>query len=95
MAEMYKLKGLNKLDLKPGEKKEVEVEGLEEGKILLLNVNGKHSALGSKCTHYGEFDPHKQLKLELLTNRFDRSTTCKRRPHRRRSPHLPMARCLL
>jgi nitrite reductase/ring-hydroxylating ferredoxin subunit len=53
MAQEFKLKGVSKLDLQPGEKKEVEVEGLEEGKILLANVNGKHSALGARCTHYG------------------------------------------
>lgn len=55
MAQEYKLKGLQKLDLEPGEKREVEVEGIEEGKVLLMNVNGKHSALGSKCTHYGMY----------------------------------------
>lgn len=54
MTQEYKLKGLSKLDLKPGEKREVEVEGVEEGKVLLMNVNGKHSALGSRCTHYGK-----------------------------------------
>ena len=59
MAQEYKLKGLQKLDLEPGEKREVEVEGVEEGKVLLMNVNGKHSALGSKCTHYGK-------KLEII-----------------------------
>ncbi|KAH7419869.1 hypothetical protein BKA64DRAFT_562384 [Cadophora sp. MPI-SDFR-AT-0126] len=53
MAQEYKLKGLASLDLRPGEKKEVEVEGIEEGKVLLCNVGGKISALGSKCTHYG------------------------------------------
>ncbi|KAH8601972.1 hypothetical protein B0O99DRAFT_607856 [Bisporella sp. PMI_857] len=53
MAQEYKLKGISSLDLKPGEKKEVEVEGIEEGKVLLCNVGGKISALGSKCTHYG------------------------------------------
>lgn len=53
MAQEYKLKGLASLDLKPGEKREVEVEGIEEGKVLLCNVGGKVSALGSKCTHYG------------------------------------------
>lgn len=49
----YKLKGLSALDLKPGEKREVEVEGIEEGKVLLINVGGQTTALGSKCTHYG------------------------------------------
>jgi nitrite reductase/ring-hydroxylating ferredoxin subunit len=53
MAQEYKLKGLSSLDLKPGEKREIEVEGIEEGKVLLCNVGGKTTALGSKCTHYG------------------------------------------
>ncbi|TAQ86008.1 hypothetical protein B7494_g5665 [Chlorociboria aeruginascens] len=53
MAQEYKLKGLSTLDLKPGEKREVEVEGIEEGKVLVCNVGGKITALGSKCTHYG------------------------------------------
>ncbi|KAH6713036.1 hypothetical protein BKA61DRAFT_485121 [Leptodontidium sp. MPI-SDFR-AT-0119] len=53
MAQEYKLKGLTSLDLKAGEKREVEVEGIDEGKVLLCNVGGKVSALGSKCTHYG------------------------------------------
>ena len=53
MAQEYRLKGLSSLDLKPGEKREVEVEGIEEGKVLLCNVGGKISALGAKCTHYG------------------------------------------
>lgn len=53
MAQEYKLKGLSNLDLKPGEKREVEVEGVEEGKVLLCNVGGKTTAIGSKCTHYG------------------------------------------
>ncbi|KAH8818109.1 hypothetical protein F5882DRAFT_313913 [Hyaloscypha sp. PMI_1271] len=53
MAQEYKLKGLSSLDLKPGEKREVEVDGIEEGKVLLCNVGGKVTALGSKCTHYG------------------------------------------
>merc|ERR1712093_694541 len=41
MAQEYKLKGLASLDLKPGEKREVEVEGIEDGKVLLCNVGGK------------------------------------------------------
>lgn len=49
----FKLKDLSKLDLKDGEKREVEVDGIEEGKVLLVNVGGKTTALGSKCTHYG------------------------------------------
>ncbi|ESZ92334.1 monodehydroascorbate reductase [Sclerotinia borealis F-4128] len=53
MAQEYKLKDFSTLDLKPGEKKEVEVEGIEGGKVLLCNVGGKVTALGHKCTHYG------------------------------------------
>lgn len=52
MAE-YKLSGLSALNLKPGEKQEFDVEGVEGAKVLVVNVNGKHSALGAKCTHYG------------------------------------------
>lgn len=49
----YKLKGVTSLDLAPGEKHEVEVEGVEGGKVLLVNAGGKVQAIGSKCTHYG------------------------------------------
>ncbi len=53
MAAEYKIKGLSSLDLKSGEKREVEVEGIEEGKVLLANSGGKIHALSAKCTHYG------------------------------------------
>lgn len=49
----YKLKGVSSLSLKLGEKREVEVEGIEEAKVLLLNAGGQIRALGPKCTHYG------------------------------------------
>ena len=62
MAKEYKIKGLSSLDLKPGEKREVEVEGIEEGKVLLANVKGTIHALSSKCTHYGA-----PLKLGVMT----------------------------
>ncbi|OAF59965.1 hypothetical protein VC83_03037 [Pseudogymnoascus destructans] len=45
--------GRLRLGVKPGEKREVEVDGVEEGKVLLLNVAGKTTAVGAKCTHYG------------------------------------------
>lgn len=48
----YKLKGVTSLDLQPGDKQEVEVEGLD-AKVLLLNAAGKVQAIGPKCTHYG------------------------------------------
>ncbi|TQS34352.1 hypothetical protein Golomagni_05267 [Golovinomyces magnicellulatus] len=53
MSQEYRLKDLNCLNLKPGEKKEVDVEGIEGAKVLLCNANGTVSAIGSKCTHYG------------------------------------------
>ncbi|KAI0472928.1 hypothetical protein GGR56DRAFT_652493 [Xylariaceae sp. FL0804] len=53
MPQQYKLKGVTSLSLQPGDKQEVEVEGVEEGKVLLLNAAGKIQATGSKCTHYG------------------------------------------
>ncbi|KZF24280.1 rubredoxin-NAD(+) reductase [Xylona heveae TC161] len=49
----FKLKDLTKLDLQPGEKREVEVEGVENGKVLLVQVGDKTHAVGPKCTHYG------------------------------------------
>ena len=49
----FKVKGLTSLELKDGETKEVEIEGIEEGKILLAKSGGKVYATGSKCTHYG------------------------------------------
>lgn len=52
MAQEYKIKDLQSLDLKPGEKKEIELEGLDS-KVLLLNAGGKIQAVGPRCTHYG------------------------------------------
>lgn len=49
----YKLKDVTSLQLSPGEKQEVEVEGIENGKVLLVNAGGTVQAVGSKCTHYG------------------------------------------
>lgn len=53
MAQEFKLKDLTSLSLSPGSKQEVEVEGIEGGKVLLVNTGGKIQALGAKCTHYG------------------------------------------
>ena len=52
MAQEYKLKGVSSLALQPGEKQEVEVEGLD-AKVLLLNAAGTVQAIGPRCTHYG------------------------------------------
>jgi nitrite reductase/ring-hydroxylating ferredoxin subunit len=53
MAQEYKLKDVTSLSLKNGEKKEVEVEGVEGGKVLLLKVQDKVHATSANCTHYG------------------------------------------
>ncbi|EME46161.1 hypothetical protein DOTSEDRAFT_125938 [Dothistroma septosporum NZE10] len=54
MATEYKLKGISSLDgLKNGQTKEVEVEGVEEGKVLLAKFKDEVHALSPKCTHYG------------------------------------------
>jgi len=41
------------LNLKNGEKKEVEVEGVEGGKVLLLKIKDEIHATSANCTHYG------------------------------------------
>lgn len=53
MAAEFKLKGLTSIDLKNGQKQEVEVEGIEGGKVILAKVNGEVHALNANCTHYG------------------------------------------
>ncbi|KAG8533764.1 uncharacterized protein KY384_001505 [Bacidia gigantensis] len=62
MATEYKIKGLSGLDLKSGEKREVELEGIENGKVLLAKVGEKTTALSPNCTHYGA-----PLKFGVLT----------------------------
>lgn len=52
MAKEYKLKDISSISLSPGAKREVEVEGIQDGKVLLVNTAGKVQALGAKCTHY-------------------------------------------
>lgn len=53
MAQEYKLKGLTSLDLNEGQMQEAEVEGIEDGKVLLIKNQGQVHATGAKCTHYG------------------------------------------
>lgn len=54
MSQDYKLKDLSSLaSVSPYEKREVEVEGIQDGKVLLLNHNGQVHALSPRCTHYG------------------------------------------
>ncbi|KAF4548070.1 Pyridine nucleotide-disulfide oxidoreductase-like protein 15 [Elsinoe fawcettii] len=53
MATEYKIKDLTSLNLKNGDKQEVEVEGIEGGKVLLVKLDDQVHALNSNCTHYG------------------------------------------
>lgn len=54
MAQEYKLKGLTSFgDLKTTDKIEAEVEGVDDGKVLLVNLDGKIHAMSPRCTHYG------------------------------------------
>ncbi|KAI9710031.1 MAG: hypothetical protein M1828_002334 [Chrysothrix sp. TS-e1954] len=53
MAAEYKLKDLTGLNLQPGQMQEADVEGIEDGKVLLVHSLGKVHALSPKCTHYG------------------------------------------
>lgn len=62
MAQEYRLKGITSLDLKNGEKQEAEVEGIENGKVLLVKVRDQVHATSANCTHYGA-----PLKLGVVT----------------------------
>ena len=53
MAQEFKLKDIKSIDLKDGQMQEAEIEGMEGGKVLLLNSQGKIHATSPNCTHYG------------------------------------------
>lgn len=54
MTQEFKLKDITSLPVSPGFKQEVEVEGVDGGKVLLVHAhNGTIQAIGAKCTHYG------------------------------------------
>ena len=53
MAQEYKIKDLSSLSLEDGEMKQVEVEGIEGGSVLLAHNQGQVHAMSAKCTHYG------------------------------------------
>lgn len=53
MAQEYKVKDLTSLNLKDGEMKQYELEGIEGGKVLLAHTLGQVHALSANCTHYG------------------------------------------
>lgn len=62
MAQEYRLKGIRSLDLKNGEKQEADVEGIENGKVLLVKVKDQVHATSANCTHYGA-----PLRLGVVT----------------------------
>jgi nitrite reductase/ring-hydroxylating ferredoxin subunit len=90
MATEFKIKNLSALDLKPGEKREVEVEGIEDGKVLLLNVGGKTTAVGTKCTHYGKLGTLLRSQLASANTRT-RCSTCQGSFIRRWQNNVPVA----
>lgn len=53
MAQEYKLKDITSINLKNGEKQEAEIEGIENGKVLLVKVQDQIHATSPNCTHYG------------------------------------------
>ncbi|KAJ5631768.1 Apoptosis-inducing factor 1 [Penicillium longicatenatum] len=54
MTQEYKLKGVSSFgELKNTDKIEAEVEGVPDGKVLLVNMDGKIHAMSPHCTHYG------------------------------------------
>lgn len=61
-ATEFKVKGLDKIELKNGQKQEVELEGIEGGKVLLVKVKDEVHAMSANCTHYGA-----PLKLGVVT----------------------------
>lgn len=52
-SSTFKLNGITSLDLKDGEKVEVDVNGIENAKLLIVKSNGQIQAMTARCTHYG------------------------------------------
>jgi nitrite reductase/ring-hydroxylating ferredoxin subunit len=69
MATEFKLKGVTSLNLKNGDKQEVEVEGIEGGKVLLLKVQDKVHATSANCTSLSH------TTRPTITNRFSKVRT--------------------
>ncbi|KAI9368281.1 hypothetical protein BJX61DRAFT_524649 [Aspergillus egyptiacus] len=54
MAQEYKLKDIPSLSgIKNFDKVEAEVEGVQDGKVLLVKYNDRVHAISPRCTHYG------------------------------------------
>ncbi|KAL5334840.1 hypothetical protein BJX70DRAFT_402139 [Aspergillus crustosus] len=63
MTQEYKLKDISSLSsIKNFDKVEAEVEGVQDGKVLLVKVDDKVHAISPRCTHYGA-----PLKLGVVT----------------------------
>ena len=73
MATEYRLKGVTSLDLRNGEKQEVEIEGIEGGKVLLLKVQDKVHATSANCEN-----PYHLVKATELIFTFQARITA---PH--------------
>jgi NADPH-dependent 2,4-dienoyl-CoA reductase/sulfur reductase-like enzyme/nitrite reductase/ring-hydroxylating ferredoxin subunit len=50
--QQYKLK-IDDVALNPGQKQEVEIDGLDGARVLVVNIGGDISAVAPRCTHYG------------------------------------------
>ena len=53
MTSTYKLKDLSPSDLKDGDKIAAQVDGIEDGSVLVVKLDGQIHAMTAKCTHYG------------------------------------------
>lgn len=54
MAQEYKLKDIRSLaEIPPFEKRECEVEGIQDGTVLVIKYDGEVHCLSPRCTHYG------------------------------------------
>lgn len=54
MSQEYKLKDISSFaSLNSLDKIEAEIEGIEDGKVLLVKLEDKVHALSPRCTHYG------------------------------------------
>lgn len=54
MPQEYLLKDLSSLSSIPNmEKVEAEIDGIQDGKVLVVRVNDKYHAMSPRCTHYG------------------------------------------
>ena len=85
-VQEYKLKDVSSLsDVKPFDKIESDVAGIEGGKVLLVRLNDQVHVTSPKCTHYGA-----PLKLGVVTP--DGRLTC---PWHGGKIFTPVTQCVL